>query len=113
MKIEKLNRQKEEERRHFRESLQKINHKIDYTEEKIERQRQMASDLMSGKVEKNRLIARDTMENDRRMKLMRQNFNTQMMIRHQFKDEKINEMHRILMNSKGEPVDALYESMKL
>ncbi len=59
-----------------------MNKKIRKIEDIIEQQRQMASEMLSGKVEKKRLTMEDTLENDRRIKLMRQNFNTQMMLRH-------------------------------
>jgi hypothetical protein len=48
-----------------------MNKKIRKIEDIIEQQRQMASEMLSGKVEKKRLTVQDTLENDRRIKLMR------------------------------------------
>ena len=81
-KQERLQNHIEEERRHFKEKIHGMNKKIQKIEDTIEQQRLQASELLSGKVEKKRLIIQDTLDNDRRMKLMRQNFNTQMMLKH-------------------------------
>ncbi len=43
---------------------------------------------------------------------MRQNFNTQMMLKHQDKDRKIGEMKRVWINKDDEPVEALYSVIK-
>jgi phosphoenolpyruvate carboxylase len=81
-KHERLHNHIEEERRNFKDKIHGMNKKIKKVEDIIEQQRQMASEMLSGKVEKKRLTMQDTLENDRRIKLMRQNFNTQMMLRH-------------------------------
>jgi hypothetical protein len=81
-KQERLHNHHEEERRDFKDKIHGMNKKIRKIEDIIEQQRQMASEMLSGKVEKKRLTMEDTLENDRRIKLMRQNFNTQMMLRH-------------------------------
>jgi hypothetical protein len=44
---------------------------------------------------------------------MRQNFNTQMMMRHYDKEKKIGEMRRVWINDKGDPVESLYDSIKV
>jgi hypothetical protein len=90
-----------------------MNKKIQKIDDTIEQHRQQASEMLSGKIEKKRLIIQDTLDNDRRMKLMRQNFNTQMMLRHQEKEKKIGEMKRVWINHKGDPVETLYDSIKV
>ena len=61
---------------------------IKKTEEKLTNKRDEASEMMNTKIEKKRLLFDSQMENDRRLKMMRQNFHTVMMTKHQMKEKK-------------------------
>jgi hypothetical protein len=81
------------------------------TDQKINNQRAHLSEIISGKVEKKKLLFEDQMENDRRLKMMRLNFHSVLMTKHQMKEKKIGEMKRIMINHKKEPIDALYSTL--
>ena len=66
---------------------------------------------MSTKIEKKRLLFDSQLENDRRLKMMRHNFHTVMMTKHQMKEKKIGEVKRILINHHQEPIHTLYGTL--
>lgn len=110
-KLQKLRNQQEEERRQFKERYHKMHQTIRETEEKITLQRAAGSELMSGKVERKRLLVDSQAENDRRLKMMRHNFHSVLMSKHQYKDVKIGQVKRIMINHKGEPIHTLYGTL--
>ena len=84
----KLKQQQEEERRQFKERFHRLHETIKKTEEKLTNKRDEASEMMNTKIEKKRLLFDSQMENDRRLKMMRHNFHTVMMTKHQMKEKK-------------------------
>jgi hypothetical protein len=56
---------------------------ITQTEEKIRKRQEFENEIMSGKVERKRLLVDSQVENDRRLKMMRLNFHSVLMTKHQ------------------------------
>ncbi len=108
---EKLRQQQEEERRQFKERFQKLHQTIRKNEEKLTNQRMEANELMTTKIEKKRLLFDSQMDNDRRLKMMRHNFHTVMMTKHQMKEKKLGDVKRIMINHHKEPIQALYGTL--
>jgi hypothetical protein len=57
------------------------------------------------------LLFEDKNENERRLKMMRQNYHQSLVDRQQSKEKKIGEMKRIWLNHEKQPVETLYGSL--
>ena len=90
-----------------------MNSNIEKTNQTINNQKQQAADILSGKVEKKKLLIEDQTENDKRLKMLRKSYHNALMDKHAMKEQKIGEMKRIWLNHNKEPVESLYGSLAL